>query len=45
MDKEIKAALNRDTALNRPTARYSFSFHVFVSGANEDDLKKVKHAV
>ena len=44
-DKEIKAALNRDTALNRPTARYSFSFHVFVSSANEDDLKKVKHAV
>ena len=40
-DKQIKAALNRDTAFNRPTARYSFSFHVFVSGSNEDDLKKV----
>ena len=44
-DKQIKVALNGETALNRPTARYSFSFHVFVSGANEDDLKKVKHAV
>ena len=44
-DKQIKAALNRDTAFDRPTTRYSFSFHVFVSGANEDDLKKVKHAV
>ena len=40
-DKQIKAALNRDTAFNRPTARYSFSFHVFVLGSNEDDLKKV----
>ena len=44
-DKQINAALNRDTAFNRPTARYSFSFHVFVSGSNEDDLKKVMHAV
>ena len=44
-DKQIKAALNRDTAFDRPIVRYSFSFHVFVSGANEDDLKKVKHAV
>ena len=30
---------------DRPTARYSFRFHVFVSGANEDALKKVKHVV
>ena len=44
-DKKIKAALNRDTTFNRPTTRYSFSFHVFVSGSNEDDLKKVMHAV
>ena len=44
-DKQIKAALNRDTTFNRPTARYSFSFHVFVSSSNEDDLKKVKHVV
>ena len=39
--RQIKVALNRDTTFNRPTARYSFSFHVFVLGSNEDDLKKV----
>ena len=44
-DKQIKAALIRDTAFDRPTTRYSFSFHVFVSGANEDDLKKVNYEV